>query len=47
MLGLEIPRQSQVVNLGWLLLVPGLELLSKKYGGWGLTEAGYHLFDRI
>ena len=29
MLGLEIPRRSLSVNLGWLLLVPGL----------GLTEA--------
>ena len=25
----------------------GLGPLSKKYGGWGLTESGYHLFDRI
>ena len=26
MLGLEIPRRSQAVNLGWLLLVLGLWL---------------------
>ena len=31
MLGLEIPRQSQAVNLGYLLLVPGLEPISKRY----------------
>ena len=37
MLGLEIPRQSQAVNLGWLLLVLGL----------GLTEASCCMFDRI
>ena len=37
MLGLEISRQSQAVNLGWLLLVPGL----------GLAEASYCLFDRF
>ena len=37
MLGLEIPRRSQAMNLGWLLLVPGL----------GLTKASYCLFDRI
>ena len=37
MLGLETPRQSQAVNLGWLLLVPGL----------GLTEASCCLFERI
>ena len=36
MLGLEIPRQSQAVNLGWLLLVLGL----------GLTEASCCLFER-
>ena len=36
MLGLEIPRQSQAVNLGWLLLGPGL----------GLIEASCCLFDR-
>ena len=36
-LGLEIPRQSQAVNLGWLLLVLGLEL----------TEASCWLFERI
>ena len=33
-LGLEIPGWSQAVNLGWLLLVPGL----------GLTEASCFLF---
>ena len=33
-MGLEIPRQSQPVNLGWLLLVPCLEPLSKWYSGW-------------
>ena len=43
---LEIPRLSQAVNLGWLLLVPGVGPLSKKYGCWGLNEAGY-LFERI
>ena len=32
-LGLEIPRQSQTVNLGWLLLMPGQEPLSKRYRG--------------
>ena len=37
MLGLQIPKQSQTVNLGWLLLVLGL----------GLTEATCCLFDRI
>ena len=36
MLGLEIPRRSPAVNLGWLLLVPCL----------GLTEASCCLFDR-
>ena len=36
-LGLEILRQSQALNLGWLLLMPGL----------GLTEASCCLFDRI
>ena len=36
-LGLEIPRESQAVNLGWLLLVLGL----------GLTEASSCLFNRI
>ena len=47
MLGLEIPRQSQIVNLGWLLLVLDLVPWSKRYGGWGLTEDSYCLFDRI
>ena len=37
MLGLEIPRVSQAVNLGWLLLVVGP----------GLTETSYCLFERI
>ena len=36
-LGLEIPRQSQVVNLWCLLLLLGL----------GLTEASCCLFERI
>ena len=36
-LGLDIPRQSQAVNLGWLLLVLGL----------GLTEASCCMVDRI
>ena len=35
--GLEIPRQSQAVNLGWLLLVPGV----------GLTEGSCYLFKWI
>ena len=39
MLGLEITRGRQVVNLGWLLLVPCLEAFSNKYGGWRLAEA--------
>ena len=29
LLGWEVPRQNQTVNLGWLLLVLGLGLLSK------------------
>ena len=37
MLGSEIPRRSQAVNLGWLLLVLGL----------GHTETSYCLFERI
>ena len=37
MQGLEVPRQSQAVNLGWLLLVPGQ----------GLTEGSCYLFKRI
>ena len=36
-LDLEIPRQSQPVNVSWLLLVPGL----------GLTKASCCLFERI
>ena len=47
MLGLEVPRQSQAVNLGWLLLVTNLWLLSKRYRGWGFTEVGYCLFERF
>ena len=47
MLGLEIPRRSQAVKLGWLLLVPVLGPLSKRYEGWGLTEAGCCLLERI
>ena len=46
-LGLEIPRRSQAMNVGWLLLVPGPWLLSKTYRGWGLTETGCCLFERI
>ena len=46
-LGLEIPRKTQVVNLGWLLLVLGLGSLSKRYRGWKLIEAGCCLFERI
>ena len=46
-LGLEIPRQSQAVNLGWILLVPKLGPVSKKYRGGGVTEAICCLFDRI
>ena len=34
-LGLEIPRESEAVNVGWLLLVLSLEQLSKRYRGWG------------
>ena len=41
-LGLEIPRQSQAVNLGLLLLVLDLGPLSKFMGA-----GGYCLFDRI
>ena len=47
MLGLEIPRRSQAVNLGWLLLVLGLWPLSKRYEVWGFTEAGCYLFERM
>ena len=51
MLGLEIPRKSQAVNLGWLQLVLGLGTLQEVWGlgsrGWGLTEAGCCLFERI
>ena len=38
MLGLEILEQSQVVNLGWLLLVLGLGPLSKRYRAGGLLR---------
>ena len=31
MLVLEIPKQRQAVSLGWLLLVPDLGPLSKRY----------------
>ena len=47
MLGLEIPRRSQAVNVDSLLLVLGLGPLSKRYEGWGLTEASSCLFERI
>ena len=47
MLGLKIPRQSQAVNLGWLLLVPDLGPLSKRYRDYGLTGAGCCLFDLL
>ena len=36
-LGVEIASRTQAVNLGWLLLLPGL----------GLTEASCCLFERI
>ena len=44
---MEIPRQTEAVNIGWLLLVLGLGPLSKRYRGWELTEAGCCLFERI
>ena len=47
LLGLEIPRQSQAVNLGQLLLLLGPGPLSKRYGNWGLTEASCCLFERV
>ena len=47
MLGLEIPRPRQAVNLGWVVLVPGLGPLSKRYRDWGFTEASCCLFERI
>ena len=37
-LGLEVPRQSQTVIKIWLLLVPGLGLLSQKYRVWWLAR---------
>ena len=30
-LGLEVPKPDKTVNQGWLLLVPGLGPLSKRY----------------
>ena len=45
MQGLGIPRRSQAVILGWLLLV--LRPLSKSYDSWGLTGARFSLFERI
>ena len=47
MLGLEVPRLNQAVNLGWLLLVLGLGPLNKRWEGWWLIEAGCCLFERI
>ena len=47
MLGLEIPRQRQSENPGWMWLLLGLGPLSKRYRGWGLSEAGCGLFERI
>ena len=44
---MEIPRQSQAVNLGRLLLVLSLEPLSKRYRGWRYSEVNYFLLDRI
>ena len=46
-LGLEVPRLNQAVNLGWLLLVLGLGPLSKRYRGWGLSEASCCFFERV
>ena len=46
-LGLEIPRQSQAVNLGWLPLVPCLGSLSKRYREWDLTDTYCCLVERI
>ena len=34
-------------GLVWLLLVPCLGPLSRRYRGWGLTEANCCLFERI
>ena len=31
LLGLEMPKRGQTSNQNWLLLVPGLEILSKRY----------------
>ena len=47
MLGLEIPRASQALNIGWLLLVLGLGPLSKRYRGWAIAEVSCCLFERI
>ena len=44
---LEVPRRNQAVNLGWLLLMPGLGPLSKKYRGYELTGVDCCLFERI
>lgn len=41
-LGLEVPRKSQAVNQGWLLVVPGLGHLVK---GMMHTEARCCLFE--
>ena len=35
------------MDLGWLLLVPGLGPFSMMFGSWGLTEASCCLFERI
>ena len=42
--GLEPRLRGQAVNQGWLLLVPGLQLLSEKYAQ---AEAGCCLFERF
>ena len=46
-LGLEIPRGSQAVILGWLLLVSDQGPLSKGDEDCGLTEAICCLCERI
>ena len=46
-LGWEVPRRSQTVNLGWLLLVLVMGPFIKKYEGCRLTEACSCLFERI
>lgn len=45
--GLRDFQGSQAVSLYCLLLIPGLGPLRKRFGGSGLTEAGYCLFDKI